>query len=325
MNAVKYNEDRRLRTLKNLNLVTDTQSSEGSAIVDLAGRHFDMPMVVISLIDRDEQRFFARYGIGLTRTPRSDALCNFVIESDQTQIVADTLLEPRLRISALVSGAPFLRFYAGYPLRAPDSNVVGTFCLLDIKPRQFTDADRRDFERFGVLAEAMLFAHARDLALKLSQNDAFAQAQKLTRANSAMAQVARIAKIGQWEINIKTMNVEWSEEIYRIHELDIIEGTSVVRAINYYADYDRKRVNAAVKDAIVNGVPFDFTADLISAKGNLRHVRCAGERDDSGLGDARIIGIIQDVTDVVSAQQQLAGAADAERPSFMGGPARAGA
>jgi PAS domain-containing protein len=306
MITLKYNEDRRLHTLHSLSLVTDTQSSEGIALVELAGRYFDVPMSIISLIDRDEQRFFARYGIQLTRTPRSDALYNFIIECDETQIVADMTLEPRLRLSALDSGTPFLRFYAGYPLRAPNGSVVGTFCLLDTKPRQFTDAERRDFERFGAIAEAMVFAHARDLALKLSQSDVFAQAQKLTRANSAMAQVARIAKIGQWEVDIKTMNVAWSEDVYRIHELDIIEGNSVVRAINYYAEYDRKRVNAAVKNAVVNGMPFDFTADLITAKGNLRHVRSAGERDDSGSGDSRVIGIIQDVTDVVRAQRQFA-------------------
>ena len=70
-----------------------------------------------------------------------------------------------------------------------------------------------------------------------------------------------------------------------------------------------RSVNAAVNDAIVYGTPFDFAADLISAKGNVRHVRSAGERDTSGAGGARIIGIIQDITDIVEAQSRLTGAA----------------
>lgn len=311
INTTKYNEDRRLRALRTLGLVTEVQSSEANALVDLAAHHFNVPMAVISLVDRNEQRFFARYGIGLTGTPRRDALCNLVIETDQIQIVADVMSEPRLQFSALVAGPPFLRFYAGYPIRASDGNIVGTFCLLDTNARMLTDAEQRDFERFGMLAQAMLFSHVRDLTLQRSQSEVSEQAQKLTRANSAVAQVARIANIGQWEINIKTMQVTWSDEVYRIHELDVIEGNSVFQAVNYYAEYERKRVNAAVKNAIVNNVPFDFTADLITAKNNLRHVRSAGERDDS-TGDPRIIGIFQDVTEVVQAQRKLAETAAAE-------------
>jgi PAS domain-containing protein len=312
INTTKHNEDRRLRALRALNIVTGAQSSEANALVDLAARHFNVPMAVISLIDRDEQRFFARHGLDLAGTPRRDALCNLVIERDRVQIVTDVMSEPSLQLSALVSGPPFLRFYAGYPLRAPDGNIVATFCLLDTNTRLLTDAERRDFERFGMLAETMLLSHIRDLALQRSQIEACDQAQKLRRANSAVAQVEQIAKIGRWEIDIKTMHVAWSDEVYRIHELDVIEETSVFRAVNYYADYDRKRVNAAVKNAIVNGVPFDFTADLITAKDNLRHVRSAGERDDSGTGNPRIIGIFQDVTEVVQAQRRVAEAAAAD-------------
>ena len=305
-------EYRRLRALRDLDLTEIASSSECDALVALAASYFNVPIVTISLIDRDTQKIFARHGLAMTTALRNDAICNFVIEAGAPQIIPDAQADLRTAESMFVNSAPHVRFYAGYPIRSADNYVVGTFCLIDTKPRTLSDVDLRDFTQFGSLAEAMISTHARDVALRKSEADLLAQTQRLTRANSALAQAGRIAKIGYWEIDIKTMAVTWSEEVYRIHELDVIEGNSVVRAVNYYADYDQRRVNQAVSDAIVKGIPFDFTADLITAKGNLRHVRSAGERDASGAADPRVIGIFQDVTDVVDVQRQLAHDADTE-------------
>lgn len=306
----KSDEYRRVNALRDLDLHEGARSPECSALVSLAATYLDMPIGIISLLDRDNQIFFASHGMSLAGSSRADAICNIVLAANSAQVITDTQADARTRENRFVTRAPFVRFYAGYPIRSYDGHVVGTFCLMDDKVRTLTDDEDRAFRQFGAIAEAVVTAHAQGLALKRSQADLLASTQQLTRANSAMAQAGRIAKIGRWEINIRTMSVTWSDEVYRIHELDLIEGKSVVLAVNYYADYDQKRVNGAVRDAIVDGTPFDFTADLITAKGSVRRVRSAGERDASGSAGARIIGIIQDVTDVVSVSAIVAGVAE---------------
>ena len=300
---------RRLAALRDLDLGGNSYSQDCETIVGLAANHFNVPMVAVSLLDRTDQVFLAQHGMAVDSVPLGETICEFLLDADGPQIIDDAQMDARVRDRSCVTGAPFVRFYAGYPIRSSDGHIVGSFCLVDDKSRTLTDAENTAFHQFGAIAEGMVRAHARDNALKLSQADLLANTQQLTRANSALAQAGRIAKIGRWEINIKTMDVTWSDEVFRIHELDVIEGKSVLRAINYYADHDKARVNAAVNDAIVYGTPFDFAADLISAKGNVRHVRSAGERDMSGSGGARIIGIIQDITDIVEAQSRLTGAA----------------
>ena len=294
------NEYRRLRALRELNLTDADRCACCDALVALA----DMPMVMIALLERDEQKFFAEQGMDPKGSARSDAICNIVLESGEAQVVADTHCDLRTVGNIFVTERPFVRFYAGYPIRSQDRHVIGTFCLLDRRARKLSENDERDFRRFGAIAEEMVIAFAREIAFKRNEADLVAKTQQLVRAKSAMAQVGRIAKIGTWECNTKTHEVTWSDEIYRIHEVDVIEHTSLGSAVHYYAEYDRARVNALVHGAIVEGKPFDFTADLITAKGNVRHVRSTGERDYTSTGDERIFGIIQDLTDVVEAERR---------------------
>ena len=299
---------RRLAALRELDIAANSYSQDCETIVGLAASHFDVPIVAVSLLDRTDQLFLAQRGMLVDSVPLGETMCESLLDTDGPRIIHDVQTDERLRDRKCVTEAPFVRFYAGYPIRSSDGHIIGSFCLVDVRARTLTDAEHAAFHQFGAIAEGMVRAHARDNALKLSQADLVANTQQLTRANSALAQAGRIAKIGRWEIIVKTMEVTWSDEVYRIHDLDFIEGKSLLRAINYYAEHDQVRVNAAVNDAIVYGTPFDFAADLISAKGNVRHVRCAGERDTSCAGGPRIIGIIQDITDIVEAQSRLTAA-----------------
>ena len=42
-----------------------------------------------------------------------------------------------------------LRFYAGAPLLAPNGQPIGSLCLLDVKPREFTNRDRRHLQEYA--------------------------------------------------------------------------------------------------------------------------------------------------------------------------------
>ena len=291
-------EYRRLRALRELNLTDADRCACCEALVSLAATYFNVPMVMISLTERDEYRLFAEQGIEIKGAPRSDALCNIVMDSGEAQIIADTHAYLRTVGNTFVTELPFIRFYAGYPIHSHDGYIIGVFCLLDRKPRKLVGNEESDFRRFGAIAEEMVIAYARQIAFRRNEADLASKTQQLARAKSSMAQVGRIAKIGTWEFNIKTRELTWSDEIYRIREIDVIEPNSLASAVHYYAEYDRERVKTLVQDAIVDGKPFDFTADLITAKGNVRHIRSTCERDQTSTGDERFVGVLQDLTDV---------------------------
>lgn len=103
--------------------------------VKLARSLFGVSTSVVSLIDDDRQWFKARAGIDACGTGRSEAFCTYAILSDDVMVVPDARADPRFAANPLVTGAPFIRFYAGAPLTTPAGYNIGTLCIFDPAPR----------------------------------------------------------------------------------------------------------------------------------------------------------------------------------------------
>jgi PAS domain S-box-containing protein len=89
-------------------------------------------------VEDRRQWFKARVGLEATETPIEMSFCAHAIQQDGLFVVEDTALEPDFARNALVLGSPFIRFYAGYPLRVLSGEAIGTLCVIDNKPRQLT-------------------------------------------------------------------------------------------------------------------------------------------------------------------------------------------
>jgi diguanylate cyclase (GGDEF)-like protein len=134
-------EDCRLAALDSYDIL-DTPSEEAfDRITRLAQKIFGVSMSTVTLLDGHRQWFKSRQGVSDCETGRQPALCNVAITLNRPLVVCDTHLDARFEKNPLVLGAPFLRFYAGAQLRAPDGFVIGTLCVMDTRPRAFDDSD----------------------------------------------------------------------------------------------------------------------------------------------------------------------------------------
>jgi sigma-B regulation protein RsbU (phosphoserine phosphatase) len=106
-----------------------------------------MPMAYISLVDADRQWFKSSCGIAAGETPRATSFCGHAILSEEPMVVPDASLDERFHDNPLVADDPRIRFYAGYPLRGPGGQTVGTLCVADRRPRALGDSE------IGVLRE----------------------------------------------------------------------------------------------------------------------------------------------------------------------------
>ena len=100
---------------------------------------FNVPVALITLVDRERQWIKSAAGVDVTETPRDEAFCSHVVAGRQPMLVQDARQDPRFAENPLVTGGPKVRFYAGYPLCMDDGSCVGTLCLIDNKPRDFGD------------------------------------------------------------------------------------------------------------------------------------------------------------------------------------------
>lgn len=148
-----HNEAQRLRALREL-LILDTPPEERfDRIAAFAAREFDVPMALVSLVDRDRQWFKSNFGLEDRETPRDTSFCGHAISERDALVVPDALEDPRFRDNPMVVGKPHIRFYAGCVLRLPYGQVVGTLCVLDRRPRRF---DRLDVAILGGLRDVVV-------------------------------------------------------------------------------------------------------------------------------------------------------------------------
>jgi len=104
-------------------------------------------------VDRDRIFFKSQTGLpddlALARqSPRDVSVCGHVVAGNEVLVVEDLARDRRFANNPFVK-ARGLRFYAGAPLRAPEGQPIGSLCLLDTKPRQFTERERRLLKEYA--------------------------------------------------------------------------------------------------------------------------------------------------------------------------------
>ncbi|MDM4768167.1 GAF domain-containing protein [Pelomonas sp. SE-A7] len=144
------NEAERLQALRELLILDTPPEQRFDRIVEFARQEFEVPTVLLSLVDDQRQWFKARVGLDACETSRDSAFCAYAILSPEILLVEDARLDPRFVDNPLVTGPPGIRFYAGAPLEVGPGLRVGTLCLIDYQPRRL---DETDLAILGTLRE----------------------------------------------------------------------------------------------------------------------------------------------------------------------------
>lgn len=126
--------------------------------------------------------------------------------------------------------------------------------------------------------------------------------KELNYTNQLFEEAQNIAKIGVWRLNIAEMKVYWSDEVYRIHEVEVGTVMDVSKGIEFYHQDYRDTIQKAIDKAISEKKSWDEEAILITAKGKELWVRAIGYPvfDKGELRELR--GLFMDIDDKKRAQ-----------------------
>jgi PAS domain S-box-containing protein len=135
----------RLSALRRTGLLDTPPEEAFDRLTRLASRILEAPVALVSLVDRDRQFFKSAVGFpeGWTHdreTPLSHSLCQHVVGTGTPLAVEDAREHPVLAAS-LAIGSMGMVSYAGVPLSASDGYVLGAFCVMDARPRSWTDRE----------------------------------------------------------------------------------------------------------------------------------------------------------------------------------------
>lgn len=129
------NEQERLRAVRRYDILDTPPDGSFDKMAALAARIFNMPIAIISLVDEDRIWFKAHHGLEVEQIDRAPGLCASAILSDELYLVESARTDPRTLANPLVASEFGLQFYAAAPLRTQDGHNLGTFCVIDHKPR----------------------------------------------------------------------------------------------------------------------------------------------------------------------------------------------
>jgi len=126
--------------------------------------------------------------------------------------------------------------------------------------------------------------------------------EELKKSKQLLSETESLGKVGGWEFNMDTLEQTWTEEVYRIHEVDFSFNPNVDKGINFYAPSSRPIIEKAVQRVLESGEPFNLELEIITAKGNLRKVNAIGKAD---FENRRVYGFFQDITERKNAEEEL--------------------
>ncbi len=120
---------------------------------------------------------------------------------------------------------------------------------------------------------------------------------ELQRATLLLNEAQHLARLGGWELDAITGETVWTDEVYRIHEVENDFPHNAANGPRFYHPDDRPIVANALKKALEDAEPFDITCRFVTAKGNNRWVRASGRPILDGSGKViSVSGMFQDIT-----------------------------
>ncbi len=146
-----------------------------------------------------------------------------------------------------------------------------------------------------------LYAYSTDVTDRVAAENA------MRRSSESLARAQRIAKVGSWDWNIATNDLEWSDETYRIFGANPVEVEATYEGfLSFIHPDDRDSVDKAVNNCLATGSPCAIEHRVVTSKGEERIVKEYGELflDSSGKPE-KMVGTVQDITDMRKTEESL--------------------
>jgi signal transduction histidine kinase/ActR/RegA family two-component response regulator len=118
----------------------------------------------------------------------------------------------------------------------------------------------------------------------------------LRERESLLEETGRLANVGGWEFDPATGKGAWTPEIARIHDIDVDVMPTVDMATGFYTEESRQLLDAALRQSLADGTPYDLELEMISARGVRKWVRTISRPVVEDGRVVRMRGALQEIT-----------------------------
>ncbi|QWD91671.1 GAF domain-containing protein [Polynucleobacter sp. MWH-Braz-FAM2G] len=153
---ILQNEERRLSALEAMEILDTAPDEQLDFLTKIVKEYFQVPIALISIVDRKRQWFMSKQGLEASETPRDVSFCTHAILHEGIFVVNNAVEDSLFKNNPLVLGPPHIRFYAGIPLNSPDGYRIGTLCIIDTKAKRLSAGEESDLMGFAKIAQELI-------------------------------------------------------------------------------------------------------------------------------------------------------------------------
>lgn len=275
------NEQERLKALRETKVLDAPVDSGFDDLAQLAARICETPIALVSLVDECRQWFMARVGLDVKETHRDLAFCSHAILGTETIVVPDAREDPRFADNALVTGEPYVVFYAGVPLISPSGHALGTLCVIDHVPRELDEIQLDTLQVLARQVTAQLELRRKTTAL----GAALGELEEMVENSTVLVQ--RIEEDGR----IAFVNRLWCSTLG--YEPDEVIGQSIFEII---APPERDHCQRYLKQLMDGDELAEIETDLVAKDGRLVSVAGSISGPKSTAGERMTVGVFRDLS-----------------------------
>lgn len=181
-NLIPDNEKGRLKAITDYNILNTPKEREFDRLTEIASIIFQVPISIISVITSDTQWLKSKVGIPVDSFNRNDSICNTTILGKNTLEVYDATVDDRFNHLPGINNEGGVRFYAGHPIIDQNGYALGTFCIMDSRPRKLDEVQHKTLKLLAEEASALI--------IERRQKEEFKYFEKIFKSSNDLICVA---------------------------------------------------------------------------------------------------------------------------------------
>lgn len=293
------NESQRLAKLLSYNILDTEGETAYDDITRLVADICDVPIAVVSLVDRDRQWFKSVQGLQANETSREVSFCaHAILQPEEIMVVPDATQDPRFLDNPLVTGEPYIRFYAGAPIVTSDGFALGSLCALGTQPRELSETQRRSLAALSRLVINQI--EQRETLQKVQQKIKRERTlERLINKSPGMMFQFRMTPDGESSMPYVS---DRCEEIYGYTASELQADAGL--ALNSTIPEHQATMQQAIQTSAATMTGFDHSVAIVDRQGQQKWIQIQSTPEREADGSIVWTGVLMDITERTTLEQE---------------------
>ena len=226
--------------------------------------------------------------------------CETVMRTRGLLLVPDALVDQEWKVNPDIKLG--MISYMGFPVAWPNGDIFGTICVLDSRRNEYNELYKKLLLQCRDVLQADLTSlQARnELELKVLERTA-----ELRRSEVYLTEAQKLSRTGSFGWNVKTGDIFWSDESFRIFGYDKALSPTVDMALQRVHPEDLALVQRTIDRASSDGKDIDLEFRLLLPDGTVKNIRVVARAVRDAAGQLEFNGALMDVTAAKRAEEEL--------------------